>query len=92
MIHHLGADLLYLLKISDGMGYLILFIVVVIWVRLLLGGVEAAIAPLRTHPHKFVHPLPSSLELKTFRRSDKPTHSVTAQESGSQINRSKNCA
>jgi hypothetical protein len=92
MIHQFGADLLYLLNIINDMGYMILFVVVMIWVCLLLQVVEAAIAPLRTHPHKLVHPLPSSLELKTFGQSDKPTESVTTLESSSEVNRRKSCA
>ena len=71
---------------------MILFVVVMIWVRWLLQVVEDAIAPLRTPPHKFVHPLLSSLELKTFGQSDKPTRSVATLESGSEVNRRKNCA
>ena len=92
MIHHFGADLLYLLKISNGMGYMILFVVVTIWARLLLRVVEDATAPLKKPRHKFVHPLPSSLELRTFGQSDKPTPPVTTQESSSEVSRSKNCA
>ena len=89
MIHHFGADLWYLLGISKGIGHMILFAVAMIWVRLLLQVVEDAIAPLRKHPHKFVYPFPSPFERRTFGQSGKSVQSVTALESGSEINQRK---
>ena len=57
MTQHLGEELWYLLNVFNGMGYMVLFVVAMIWARLLLQVVKDAIAPLRKHPHKFVHPL-----------------------------------
>jgi hypothetical protein len=73
MIHHAGEELWYLLRVFHGMGYVALFIVAMIWARLLLEVILDAIAPMRKHPHKFVHPLPSPSDRKTFEQHDKPS-------------------
>jgi hypothetical protein len=76
MINHIGTELWYLLNMFNGMGYMILFVVAMIWVRMLLQVVEVAVVSLRMHPHDFIHPTPGSLELKTFGQPRKPTQSV----------------
>lgn len=60
MAHHMGEDIWYLLNIFNGMGYMVLFVLALIWLRFLLKVAEDALAPLRKRTHRFVHPLPVS--------------------------------
>jgi hypothetical protein len=65
------------------MGYLILFVIATIFLRLLLQVLEDAIAPLRRHPHKFVHPLASPPEVKTRKQSNQSAQLARIPQSGS---------
>jgi hypothetical protein len=42
-----------------GMEYLVIFILAVIWLRLLHHVIEEAVTPHRKPPYKFVHPIQS---------------------------------
>lgn len=92
MVHRFGEDLWYLLTVVNGMGYMVLLIVGMIWVRLLLHVVEDAIAPLRRHPHKFVHPLRSPSDASAFGKADKSTQPATTRSSGPRLKRRKDSA
>ncbi len=58
MISRFGEDLWYLLTLFQGMGYMVLFVLLMIWIRLLLKVFEDALMPRRKTSHKFVHPIP----------------------------------
>lgn len=58
MISRFGENLWYLLTIFQGMGYMVLFVLLMIWVRLLLQVCEDALMPRKKTSHKFVHPIP----------------------------------
>jgi|GEM_PF-3028659 len=60
MANNLGQDLWYFLNMFHGLGYSVLFILGIVWLRLILLVVEHALYPRRKTPtHKFVHPLGS---------------------------------
>lgn len=60
MANHLGQDIWYLLNMFDGLGYVILFFLLIIWLRLILQVIEDAVSPRQKKPnHRFVHPLGS---------------------------------
>jgi hypothetical protein len=59
MTHPWGEDLWNLLTMFNGMGYMALFVLAVIWARLLLSVFEEALTSRKRPSHKFVHPLPS---------------------------------
>lgn len=77
MAHRFGEDVWYVLNIFNGIGYMVLFVVVMIWLRLLLHVVEDAVTPLRKRPHKFVRPLSEPSDLTTFSRCEQPTELET---------------
>jgi hypothetical protein len=59
MAHHIREDFWYLLNRFHGLDYSVLFVLGLIWLRLLLQVVEDAIASRRKPTHRFVHPLPT---------------------------------
>jgi hypothetical protein len=52
-----GEDLWNLMTMFNGMGYMALFVLALIWVRLLLSVIEGALTSRKRPSHKFVHPL-----------------------------------
>ena len=77
MAHHMGEDFWYLLNVFHGLGYSVLFVLGLIWLRILLQVVEDAVAPLRKPTHRFVHPIPThsnnrpeTLPIKTSQTSE----------------------
>ena len=80
-------DVLYLLTISNGIGYLVLFIFAVLWARLVLMAVEEAVKPRKEFLHKFVHSLPDppkrvKIDDGANRGNQDPRNAVVAQPSG----------
>lgn len=60
MADHLGQDIWYLLNMLHGLGYSILLIFLIIWLRLILLVIEDVLCPRRKKlSHRFVHPLGS---------------------------------
>ena len=59
MAHRIWEDMWYLLDMFHGLGYSILFVLGLVWLRLLFQVVENALAPQRKGTHRFVHPLPN---------------------------------
>lgn len=59
MTYPWGEDLWNLLTMFNGMGYMALFVLAVIWARLLLSVLEDALTTRNGSSHKFVHPHPS---------------------------------
>jgi hypothetical protein len=82
MAHRILEDMWYLLDMFHGLGYSILFVLGLVWLRLLLQVVEDALAPQRKGMHPFVHPLsnPSSSGPEEMRRC-KPQPSEVLPES-----------
>jgi hypothetical protein len=56
-----AEDVWNLLTMFNGMGYMALFVLVVIWVRLLLSVLENALTSRKRSSHQFVHPHPTPL-------------------------------
>ena len=71
MARRMGEDLWYLLQMCPGLGFSVLFVPGLIWLRLILKVVEEALGPLRKPAHKFVHPLPRP---STSRLAEVPRH------------------
>jgi hypothetical protein len=59
---------------------------------LLLQVVEDAIAPLRKHPHKFVHPLTNPTIAREREQVDEAIQVVSTPGSGSEVKRRQYCA
>ena len=59
MAHHMVKDFWYLLTMFHGLGYSALFVLGLIWLRILLQVIEDAVAPLRKPTQRFVHPVPT---------------------------------
>jgi hypothetical protein len=53
---HFGANLDYLLAVN-GIGYTFLFLLLMIWTRLLLIVIKDGVKLRKRFSHKFVHPL-----------------------------------
>jgi hypothetical protein len=52
-----GEDLWNLMTMFNGIGYTALFVLAVIWARLLLSVIEGALTSGKRHVHRFGHPL-----------------------------------
>jgi len=58
MDHHLGQDIWYLLNMFHSLGYSVLFVLGMIWLRLILKVFEEAMCPRgKKLTHRCVHPL-----------------------------------
>ena len=64
MISRFAENVWDLLAIFNCLGYMVLFVVVMVWLRLMLQVVEDALAPVARR-HTFVHPLPGTERTKT---------------------------
>lgn len=58
-MHSQCEDISYLLHIFPAVGKTMLFILALVWLRLLVPVVQNELRPLRKPRHKFGHPLPS---------------------------------
>lgn len=59
MKRHIGESLWYLVQ-AAGVQYTFLFLLLLIWFRVLLIVVDAALRSCKGHLHPLVHPLPST--------------------------------
>ena len=57
MTGRLGDDVWYLLTLFNCFGYMVLFVVVLLWLRLMIHVVEDALAPIAKRPPRPVHPV-----------------------------------
>ena len=78
MVHRLGEDVCYVLSMFSGIGYTVLVICALIWLRMLLPVLEEALQHHRERPHKFVHPLPKNWDLTTSAPPEEPAEVATA--------------
>ena len=73
MSHSVGEDVSYLLTIFNGLGYMIVFVLAMIWLRLLLRVVEYALAPLGKNPPSLVSALSEPSDLARIGQCEQAT-------------------
>ena len=73
MAHSIVEDVWYLLTIFNGLGYMIVLVLAMIWLRLLLRVVEYALAPLNKNPLSLVPPLQEQSDLAIIGQCEQPT-------------------
>lgn len=80
MADHLGQDIWYLLNMFHSLGYSVLFVLGMIWLRLILRVFEEALCPRKKKlTHRCVHPLgpfrTTRIELESTTESKHPSPS-----------------
>jgi hypothetical protein len=92
MSQHYGADLWYFLNVFEGVGYILVVIFSMIWIRLLLMIIETALRPRKEFNHKFVHPLPDTAHLTKIGHGGNSYGPTTVDPSSSIKERRSLCA